>query len=279
MHGIPTAQSLFMDDGRAHGMTDMAILLLLTPFCSGIYSGPFTLPVSAGALFGLVCSRQPVNSPMRILLLAVVAFMCMSVATGAANGHIMPYLGQYFRPTSLGPDDLLESRSLFVEPWLLFVFIVVFLFGAITFTFAMSRSISTLEAPTERVALVGFAVMVGQEIGMIPPSFHFLTWAGPLDRYLLPLLPLSIWLAVWATRRVRLVLPLAWAVGVVFAVYSVVGTRDFLVFQEATWSVARHANELGIPNTKLDGGAAWDGYHLYELFGGAESQPKTPNAP
>jgi hypothetical protein len=50
----------------------------------------------------------------------------------------------------------------------------------------------------------------------------------------------------------------------VFALFAVTGTRDFLVFQRATWDLARQANQLGVPNTRLDAGASWDGYHLYD---------------
>ncbi len=74
----------------------------------------------------------------------------------------------------------------------------------------------------------------------------------------------------------RLALPVAWLVVAAYAVFAVAGTRDFLVYQQALWDLARYANSLGIPNTRLDAGAAWDGYHLYEQSL-ADWHPRTPD--
>ncbi len=82
-----------------------------------------------------------------------------------------------------------------------------------------------------------FAVLVGQAVGVLPPTFHFQNPVPgailtiTLDRYLLPLLPLALALAVWAVAGMRLPSWPAWAVTAVLAVVSVAGTHDFLVFQ------------------------------------------------
>ena len=81
---------------------------------------------------------------------------------------------------------------------------------------------------------------------------------------MLPLLPFVVCLGFWAARDLRLALPVAWVVVAAFAVYSVAGTRDYLVYLNAVWGLAREANAQGIDNTRLDAGSAWDGYHLYE---------------
>lgn len=99
---------------------------------------------------------------------------------------------------------------------------------------------------------------------MLPASFAFRNWTISLDRYLLPILPFGIVLTLWALRDVRLVTPFAWIVIAAYAALAVAGTRDFLVFQDATWALARQANAMGIPNERLDAGSSWDGYHLWE---------------
>lgn len=63
---------------------------------------------------------------------------------------------------------------------------------------------------------------------------------------------------------VRLTSAGAWLVTAAFAVFAMVGTRDSLLLHRATWDLARRANELGVPNTRLDGGATWDASHLSE---------------
>ena len=46
--------------------------------------------------------------------------------------------------------------------------------------------------------------------------------------------------------------------------FSVLGTRDNLVFHQATWILAQRAIDSGISMDDLDGGAAWDGYYNYD---------------
>ena len=45
---------------------------------------------------------------------------------------------------------------------------------------------------------------------------------------------------------------------------SVAGTHDFLVFQRSTWDLAAATNRAGVDVHHLDGGAQWDGVHLYQ---------------
>ena len=109
------------------------------------------------------------------------------------------------------------------------------------------------------VAAIGF----WQVLGILPPSFHYLNRGYSLDRYLLPLLPLGICLLLWATRDLRMFQPLAWTIVAVFLAFSVAAARDYFVYLETAWSLADDATAAGVASTRIDGGAAWDGYHLY----------------
>ena len=115
-----------------------------------------------------------------------------------------------------------------------------------------------------------FAVLVGQAVGVLPPTFHFQNPVPgailtiTLDRYLLPLLPLALALAVWAVAGLRLPTWPAWAVTAVLGVVSVAGTHDFLVFQDATYELAEATVRAGVDPNRLDGGAQWDGVRLYQ---------------
>ncbi len=113
-------------------------------------------------------------------------------------------------------------------------------------------------------ATLVLAIGLWQVVGVLPPSFHYRSRGGSLDRYLLPLLPFAICLGLWALRDVRLARPVAWLVVAVFATYSIAGTRDYLVYMEEVWDLARYANATGVANEHLDAGSGWDGYHLYE---------------
>jgi hypothetical protein len=104
-----------------------------------------------------------------------------------------------------------------------------------------------------------------QVLGVMVPSYHYIGWAaGSLDRYLLPLVPLTIALTLWALHGVRMILPLAWIVVAALALFSVAGTRDYLVFMRAVWDMGEEATAAGVPLDRLDAGSSWDGYHLYE---------------
>jgi len=122
-------------------------------------------------------------------------------------------------------------------------------------------------------------VAAGQWLGVVPPSVHFIGWGGTLDRYLLPLLPFSLLLLLWALRGQRLVLPLAWLVVVVLGGWSVAGTRDHLVWLQGVWSLADEATGLGIAATHLDAGAGWDGAHLYVAPPSPSLLPRTEDGP
>jgi hypothetical protein len=85
-----------------------------------------------------------------------------------------------------------------------------------------------------------------------------------VDRYLLPLLPLALCLAVWAVANLPWSRTAAWLVVAGMALISLAGTRDLLVFQHETWRLADGAHAMGVPRQEIDGGAAWGGFYLYE---------------
>jgi len=53
-------------------------------------------------------------------------------------------------------------------------------------------------------------------------------------------------LAAWGVAGLRLPSWPAWVVVGIFAVVSVAGTHDFLVFQESTWNLAAATNRAGV---------------------------------
>ncbi len=57
---------------------------------------------------------------------------------------------------------------------------------------------------------------------------------------------------------------MGWIVVAALALFSVAGTRDYLVFMRAVWAMGEEAVAAGVPLDRLDAGSGWDGYHLYE---------------
>ena len=75
---------------------------------------------------------------------------------------------------------------------------------------------------------------------MVPQSLLFRNWVISLDRYLLPLLPFAIVLALWALKDTRFNEPVAWTFLAILAVISITSTRDALYFQRNVWHMARY---------------------------------------
>src|SRR4028118_2271501 len=109
-------------------------------------------------------------------------------------------------------------------------------------------------------ASAGIVLMVGlgQIAGVLPPSFHFRDWIISVDRYLLPLVTLSLCLGFWALRGMRPSYGASWVMVGLAALVSSAGRRDALELQKTTWEVARIALDSGVPLTALYAGAAWD---------------------
>lgn len=281
IHGVPEQQDAFIDQIVGLGAGGTWLLVRRMTYFETVMVGLFVLPIALAAvagLFSLVRKRlalrgEGLSPRVGALRLAAIAGWLVIVIFGAIvtvrDDYLMPYIQQYVGVTGLGPNDIWGGRPWLLDGtathdaqlWLTWVCVG----AAILFGVAVLGRIGAPASPTRGVAAMLMIVGLGQVAGVMPPSFHFATWIISVDRYLLPLLPFAILLLLWALRDVRLALPVGWVALAFLAAFSVVGTRDFLTFQKATWDYARYVNyDLGVPLTRLNGGAPWDGYFLYE---------------
>lgn len=303
VHGVPELQTSFVRTIREAGWGESWLLTQRLVFVALMYVGLFTLPLLAAALpvLGrLVDSRSQLGW---IGVGAWTAAILSGVFAFAAFGRdippmpLMPYVPQYVGPTGLAPIDVHGGRRWLIGwgvlEWLTAVSAVSSILYALALARRAGRAAGSLQArgaggrgsralpndPTRIGAGVLASILVWQVIGALPPSFHFRNWIISVDRYLLPLLPLALCLGLWALRDVRLAMPIAWLGVVAIGTLAVVGTRDALVLQGAVWDMGRIALDLGIPIDRLDAGAAWDGYHLYEYSKANDIAPRTPGGP
>jgi 4-amino-4-deoxy-L-arabinose transferase-like glycosyltransferase len=274
IHGAPEQQGAFLDQMTEAGVDESRILVSRMAFIAIAYIGFFVLPLAVAALPRLRPQWLPGTWPGRV----VVALWAMAAIAGwlifAGRGKYMPYIPQYFSLQGIGPTDVRGGRAWLVDgSWGRYLTYVC-LVSTIAFALLLARRLLASGSPDR--ASASLLVMIGlwQFIGALPPSFHFRNWIISVDRYLLPLLPVAIALLLWALRDVRLVMPLAWVLVALLAAFSIAAARDFFVFQEATWDMAEQAVDMGVPLTKLDGGASWDGYYLYDysMENGIETQ-------
>ncbi len=270
VHGVPPQQTSFL--GNVTGATgrEWVFLVAFVAFIGAMYGGLFALPLAVGSLRAVPEFLRSRSTAGRRAFLIWLAFFVAMLWLCTSGGMRMPYVPHFLGRQGLGPNDLVVARPAFLSRAVSTALTALCALGAATLALALCMRLG--EKASRASSAVGLTVAVAswQALGVLPPSFTFRGWtseglpAPSLDRYLLPLLPFAVCLLLWALRDMRLVLPLAWSVTAILAVYSIAGTRDSLVYQQATWALARRANAMGISNTHLDAGAAWDGYHLYE---------------
>jgi len=279
INGIPFRQGDFVNsirDAGPRGTRDLALQLLTI---EALYLGFFALPLAVALLPRLARLCRFAGPRGWLLFAGWVAIVAAGVAAFGAQGRLMPYVAQFVGVSGLGPNDLRGDRPVLVGPDAQWWFTVACAAGALLFGLALCRHAAGAAAPDRARAGLVLTIVLWQAVGILPASYSFRHAGGSLDRYLLPLLPFALALGLWALRDLRPVLPLAWAVVIIGATLTVAGTRDFLVFQGTTWGLARHANALGVDNTRLDAGPSWDGYHLYEYSQANRISPRTTDGP
>jgi hypothetical protein len=242
-----------------------------------MYLGFFTLPIMAALLPHV--GKLLDGIPRRGWLLFAIwqTLLLVGVTALWVPGVRMPYIPQFFGSSGLGSPDVLGSRPILIGPDLRSVLTVVCLIASLFLALVAARGLGI--PPSLERSRAGLVLSIGlwQVVGVFPPSYHYIGWtAGSLDRYLLPLVPLAIALALWGLRGTRINLPLGTTVAVVLAIFAVAGTRDYLVFMSEVWAVGDEAVAAGVPLDRLDAGSAWDGYHLYEYGRDNHIRSRTP---
>ncbi|MFT4039562.1 MAG: hypothetical protein QM692_15350 [Thermomicrobiales bacterium] len=282
----PQVQSAFLREALEEGWAGAWWLLRHLTFVEVMYFGFFTLPIVAAALPYTRSLLRGLSRPGWVIALLWGGVAVAGVVLFWQRGARMPYIPQFFGSGGLGPPDVLGSRPILLGPEPRGVLTIACLLATLLLGVLAGRALGQLRpAPTatlaairaNRVAGLALCIGLGQVAGVLPPSFHYIGWtAGSLDRYLLPLAPLVIALALWALRSARIVVPLGWVLAAAMLVFSIAGTRDYLSYLRAVWSLADEAVTRGVSLQQLDAGAGWDGYHLYEYGVENRIRSRTP---
>jgi hypothetical protein len=260
--GVPRAQTSFMNEVTGAGAGGTWELLRRMTYIELMYLGFFVAPVAVAALFGGWRAFRPGSRTGWELLTAWGIALALGLAAFGAEGRRMPYIPQFVGLWGYGPTDLRGGLPQLVDYAVAAWITAACAVASLLLAGMLARRIASVRG--DAAAAVVLAIGLGQVAGIMPPSYHFRTWIISVDRYLLPLVPFAIALALWGLNGARLRLSAGWVVVAALGVLSVAGTHDMLVMQGATWNLARTTNALGVADTRLDAGAAWDGYRLYE---------------
>lgn len=267
VNDVPDVQEGFLNRARGYGWEGTWFLIRYLTYFELAYLGFFMLPLTIALLpgFRARAGQALFSSPIGYwAFVSWVGALITGLYLLTRQDRRMPYIGQFLGAGGYGPGDVPGPRQRLVEwPWFYDVLTIVSISGAVVLGLVLCRRLIDNRTPERAAAGLLAMVALWQVAGILPPSYQYVTRGGSLDRYLLPLIPLTIALVLWSIRDLRLIQPLAWLVIAVMAVVSTAATRDYLVYMDAVWSMARDANRAGVVNEKMDAGSGWDGYHLY----------------
>jgi hypothetical protein len=272
--GLPSQQDLFWGQAQDAWFDEAWLLVQRLSFIELMYGGLFVIPIAAGVLAAI---RRPSSLTIRwpwawalvgawggILILGLRYFGDDDTRLLDRTRHVMPYIPHFLGRAGLGAGDLRYARPDVAGDWFWNWLTAVCAVSSIVLAVILARKVKPGSPRNGGPAGLLLILGVLQAGGVVPQSLLFRNWVISLDRYLLPLLPFAIVLALWAIKDMRLNEPVAWTLFAILAAVSIASTRDALIFQRNVWRMATFANELGIPNTRLDAGYAWDSYHLWE---------------
>lgn len=282
--GASEQQGAFLDQMIGAGLRDTRILASRMTFIEMMYVGLFVLPIVLAALPFIAGSRPPRTRLGIAFVVAWAAILVAGLLVFAGRDHYFPYIPQFLGVQGAGPTDLIGGRAPLIEqPYpsqpLNRVVTGIVALSSLGFALLLGRKIGSAFTADRAGASLLACIGLWQVVGILPPSYHFRNWIISVDRYLIPMIPFAIALLLWSLRDRRLWLPLGWIAIAGFAIFSTASTRDFLVFQEATWAFAQETVDSGVPLTQLDAGSSWDGYHLYEYGESRGIQQQTKGGP
>jgi len=229
-------------------------------------------------------SRRPFG---KLVLTGGVICCTLWFASQVAGHNLLPFnTWTTVHPAGLGPIWLPDARAGYDVPslgtpfWLFVTFMGVFGAGALVLDLALSVG-EIVGAYRGRTRTARLDVRVFLFVCMVVYIGPFIVF-GHYDRYLLPLVPLAIFLLMsdgrdaFALRSTvlsrtrmlsRLRLPagvLAAFAFVLTACFAVAGTHDYLSWNRARWLLIDTLFANGVAANRVDGGYEFNGLYLYD---------------
>lgn len=109
-------------------------------------------------------------------------------------------------------------------------------------------------------------------------TFYILTISAiaNFDRYLIMILPIALIVAGWLLQNYKISLMSASALIIIFALYSIIGTYNYLQWNQSRWNLAQKLINQNIPASSIEGGYEWNGWNIYGKTHGKPLGAYTP---
>lgn len=238
------------------------------------YLGLFVLPFAIVAASASRAGLAPGHGTRRWLWTLGLA---LAGAAGLARlGVLMPFIGNIWEPTGIGPATLRDTFVLHLPHlpemarWSRWMITFASVAGALLVLRLVADGklwlVGSL-APATRSVLVLLLFVGGLYAGSV-------LLAPCLDRYWLPVVPILLGVMAialhprsdqrvpGASRTSRVIVLVLLAAG---AWYSVAGVHDYLAWNRARWAAGDWLlTQLAVPASSIDGGFEWNAGHLYD---------------
>lgn len=172
------------------------------------------------------------------------------------TGYLFPGLGNIIHRFGLGPAaTVLQGESpIFGPPWL-YTLGYAALAAMISFHFfAFAAFMRDRQREDTRLGFLWLFSGI---------YFLLILFVRSFDRYLLLLLPALLWYGAKVLERFSWSRTVAFALTFALGALSMLGTRNYLAWNQARWALGNRLLASGVPVEHIEGGYEWDGWHLY----------------
>jgi len=244
------------------------------------YLGWFALPLLAG-------TRGPAASQLSRRARTAVDGVAITAAVGIAavvayEGLRLPSLTNVIIESGVGPLTLHDTYILLVNqpkvPGALTAFWIVATAGGVVGAgilvrrslIAAAQGLSSVSPERRRRDLAARLFLALAATGYALTLGVFANFSGLFDRYLLPLLPLTLALIAALDdsqdRPAELVsTAVAGALIAAFAVFSTIAAHDYVAWNRVRWTALRWLTEQEhVAPDRIDGGYEFNGWYLYD---------------
>jgi hypothetical protein len=241
-------------------------------FVATLYLGFFLFPITVLVTKRVKATKKWLTGLIHVTILL---FIVLSPVAMLLKGKIMPLSKNIIIKGGIGPETLRDtfilglpnSTQLPMAFWV--VVTVISILGGALLLYCLASVILDLFADTkhlreDKTKIVILFLLIGALVYFVVIAAH-----GFFDRYLLPLLPMVGAAIITLSGRpasprrpVVTMAILGWFVAL--SVFSMAGTRDYLMWNRIRWEALHDLTNNGIPPSQIDGGYEFNGWRSYD---------------